>query len=213
MRNRILGGRQAIFAARDANSKYGVEVSTTLYGQLQEVRLRTIESVDRVYQLRDTFAKWETGETGRLYEQLQQVQSQFIASVDRLNSNRQEVTRGEMGQRDTLLQQLQTALSGLLSGKERYATLLLQTTSTLADHRHKAIMERMNTAVQRLEGWKLIADQNRQLLAYQLDERNKLLIGLYSFVERREDVAPEWKDMAQMIAGLGDSGGGWLSPS
>jgi hypothetical protein len=50
-------------------------------------------------------------------------------------------------------------------------------------------------------------------MAYQLDERNKLLIGLYSFVERREDIGPEWKDMTQIIAGLGDSAGGWLSPS
>jgi len=50
-------------------------------------------------------------------------------------------------------------------------------------------------------------------MAYQLDERNKLLIGLYSFVERREDAAPEWRDMSTMIAGLGDSGGGWLSPN
>jgi hypothetical protein len=50
-------------------------------------------------------------------------------------------------------------------------------------------------------------------MAYQIDERNKLLIGLYSFVERREDVAPEWKDMASMIAGLADAGGGWLTPN
>jgi len=125
---------------------------------------------------------------------------------------RQDVTRSEISQRDQLLQQIQSALGGLLSGKERYATLLMQASSTLSDHRHKAIMERMNTAVQRLDGLKMTHEQNRALMAYQLDERNKLLVGLYSFVERREDAAPEWKDMSSMIAGLGDSGGGWLTP-
>ncbi len=84
--------------------------------------------------------------------------------------------------------------------------------SGLSDHTHRAIVERMNTAVARLEGWRGIADENRKLMAYQLDERNKLLIGLYSFVERREDIAPEWKDMASMIAGLADSAGGWVQP-
>ena len=49
-------------------------------------------------------------------------------------------------------------------------------------------------------------------MQYQLDERNKLLIGLYAFVERREDVAPQWHEMAQMIAGLSDSAGGWITP-
>lgn len=35
-------------------------------------------------------------------------------------------------------------------------------------------------------------------MAYQLDERNKLLIGLYSFVERREDEGPTWNDGARV---------------
>lgn len=211
-RSRILAGKQAIFAAKDTNRKYGIEVKNSLYGQLQEIRQRIIESQDRIYQLRDVFAKWKNGETNRLYEQLVQIQGQHIAAIDRQNAARQDVTRVEMSQRDQLLQQIQQALNALLSGKERYATLLLQNASTLSDHKHRAIAERMQTAVQRLQGWKSIADENRQLMAYQLDERNKLLVGLYSFVERREDIPPEWKDMAQMIAGLGDSGGGWLTP-
>ena len=88
----------------------------------------------------------------------------------------------------------------------------MQNASTLAEHKHKAIAEMMNNATKRLEGWKDVADENRKLMIYQLDERNKLLIGLYSFVERRDDIGPEWKDMASMIAGLGDSAGGWIQP-
>jgi len=100
----------------------------------------------------------------------------------------------------------------LIQGKDRYASALMQVSSNLAEHKHKAIVERMNTTAARLDGLRMTHDQNRALMAYQLDERNKLLIGLYSFVERREDAAPEWKDMSTMIASLGDSGNSWMTP-
>jgi hypothetical protein len=210
-RNRTLSGKQAIFAARDANGRLGIEVQSRLYSQLQDVRQRTIEASDRIYQLRDAFAKWENGETHRLYEQLQQVEQLFVECIQRQLAAKQEVTRTEISERDTLLQQLQTALTGLLGGKERFSTLLLANANTLAEHKHRAIVERMNTATKRLEGWKSIADENRQLMAYQLDQRNQLLIGLYSFVERREDIGPVWSDQADIIARLGDTGG-WITP-
>lgn len=212
MRNRVLAGKQAIFSAKDATERLGIEVQTRLYGQLQDVRMKIIESADRIYQLRDVYAKFSTAEEHTLYGQLQQVKQQFIDAVEKQLAAKQNVTRAEMAQRDILLQQLQTSLTGILGGKERFSTLLTQNSNALSEHKHRAVVERMNTAVQRLEGWKSIAEQNRQLLAYQLDERNKLIISLYSFVERRTDQAPEWKDQAAMIAGLGDSAGGWLTP-
>ena len=212
IRNRTLSGKQAIFSARDAAERLGIEVKSQLYTQIQDVRQRTLDALDRIYQLRDVYAKWSTTETHRLYEQLQQVEQLFVEAAQRQHAAKQEVTRGEMSQRDILLQQLQTALTGLLGGKERFSQLLMQNANTLAEHKHRAIVERMNTATQRLEGWKSVADDNRKLMSYMLDERNKLLIGLYSFVERREDVGPEFSDMARLIAGVGDSGGGWIQP-
>lgn len=210
--NRVLSGKQAIFAAKDASERLGIEVQSRLYAQLQDVRLKVIESSDRIYQLRDVYAKWANGETHRTYEQLQQVKQQFVEAVERQHAAKQNVTRTEMSQRDVLLQQLQAALTGLLGGKERFSSLLTQNSNALAEHKHRAIVERMSTATQRLDGWKSVAADNRALMAYQLDERNKLLVGLYSFVERREDISPEWKDMSTMIASLGDSGGGWITP-
>ena len=212
IRNRTLSGKQAIFAARDANERLAIEVKSQLYTQLQDVRQKTIDASDRVYQLRDVYAKWANTETHRTYEQLQQIEQLFVDCIQRQLAAKQDVTRGEMSQRDILLQQLQSALTALLGGKERFSTLLLQNASTLSEHKHKAIIERMNTATKRLEGWKSVADDNRRLLSYQLDERNKLLIGIYSFVERREDIGPLWADQARMIASLGDSGGGWVTP-
>lgn len=211
--NRILAGRQVVFAAKDANLKFGTELKSNLYAKLQEVRQRTIESLDRVYQLRDVFAKWGTEEANRRYERLQQIESQYLDAEQRQLAASQDVTKTEIGERHTLLNQLQTALNALMSGKERFAVLLMQNANTLAEHKHRAIAEMVNAKVQRLEGWKGVAAENMRLMTYQLDERNKLLMAIYAFVERRQDIGPEWNDMAKMIAGLGDSGGGWLTPN
>lgn len=211
-RGRVLAGKQTIYALKDANEKFGIETNTVLYAGLQDVKQRTIGSIERIQQLQDIFAKWENTETNRRYDQLQQIEAQFLDAIDKHYASRMDVNRGEVSQRDTLLSQLQSALTSVISGKERYSSLLLQNASQLAEHKHRAIAERMNTAIQRLDGWKSIAEQNRQLMAYQLDERNKLLIGLYSFIERRDDISPEWAEMTKMIAGLSDSGGGWITP-
>jgi hypothetical protein len=211
--SRILAGRQAVFAAKDANSKYGIEISSNLYAKLQDIKQRTIDSVDRIYQLRDVFAKWETEETNRRYERIQQIEAQYLEGIQRQYLARQDISKIEISERNVLLAQLQAALTALMSGKERYAVLLMQNANTLAEHKHRAIAEMVNTKVQRLEGWKSVAAENMRLMTYQLDERNKLLMAVYAFVERREDIGPQWNDMAKMIAGLGDSGGGWLTPN
>ena len=143
---------------------------------------------------------------------LQETRNRIIAGKQAILAARDAYARLGIEVNSTLLQQMQAALTGVLGGKERFSTLLMQNANVLSEHKHRAIVERMNTAIQRLDGWKSVAADNRQLMAYQLDERNKLLVGLYSFVERRDDIAPEWKDMATMIASLGDSGGGWVTP-
>lgn len=79
-------------------------------------------------------------------------------------------------------------------------------------YKHRIITDLMNTKVARLSGLDKTHSDNQRLLAYQLDERNKLLIGLYSFVERREDVAPPFQNLVEICTGLGDAGGGWVTP-
>jgi hypothetical protein len=51
-----------------------------------------------------------------------------------------------------------------------------------------------------------LTNRKQEFLKYQLDERNKILIGLFSFVEKREDSYPGLGSMAQVTASLGESG-------
>ncbi len=120
-----------------------------------------------------------------------------------------DITERNHRDRDEQLQKHYDSLAREQLGNEH---LLWNQRVQLSEQANQAIVQRMNTSVARLDGWKSVAADNQKLMAYQLDVRNQLLIGLYSFVERREDIAPEWKDMSQMIANLGDSGTAWVTP-
>ena len=212
MRDRTLAGKVNLYQFRDAYDRLSIDVQTRLHEVGQSMRKLLVDEAARLAQLSQSILQWKGDQRGRLMEQLQQIEGQHLAGIDKQHTAQQDVSRIAVSTRDTLLQQLQDAVKGFLAGKERYAASLMQNASTLADHKHKAIAELMNTSVARLEGWKTIADQNRTLMAMQLDERNKLLVGLYSFCERREDEGPSWADMTKTIAGLADSAGGWLAP-
>jgi len=82
----------------------------------------------------------------------------------------------------------------------------------LSEIRHRGIAEKSSQAAARLEGLKSMYDECARLMTYQLDERNKILVGMYGFVERRDDVAPNFEMLVQLATGLGDSGGGWVTP-
>lgn len=183
-----------------------------LYQQQFGMRSRMMDAEVQLHSVRQEVLRYQASLISGTFELLQNVRNRVIAGKQAILAAREANARLGIEVNSTLLQQLQTALTGVLGGKERFSNLLMQIANTLSEHKHRAIAERMNTAVQKLDGWKSVADENRKLMAMQLDERNKLLIGLYSFVERREDIGPTWNDSAKMIAALGDSGGGWITP-
>lgn len=180
-----------------------------LYQQQFGMRGRMLDGQNQLHSVRQEVLRYQASLITGTYELLQNIRNRILAGKQAILAARDANVRLGIEVNSTLLQQLQTAFSGVLGGKERFATLLMQNASTLADLKHKVIAEKMNTAVKRLEGWKSVAAENRQLMAYQLDERNKLLIGLYSFVERREDIAPSFGDLTKMIAMAGDN---WVTP-
>jgi hypothetical protein len=70
----------------------------------------------------------------------------------------------------------------------------------------------MQARMGRLQGRMDIRDREEKLMAYQLDTRNNLAVGLFGFVERREDSYPDMAEITKLVAGLGDAGGGWVVP-
>jgi hypothetical protein len=212
VRDRSMAGKQALYALRDANSRLKIEVQNTLYAAGQDMRRGLIEQAGRLQQLQQAVTQYTSGQRDKLLEQIQSVVTQDMAGLDRQHALQQTISGAAMAARNTLLQQLQDAEKGFMTGKERYAALTMQNASTLAEHRHKMIVERMNEVMTRQDGAQKKHDEDMKLMAYQLDTRNQLLIGFYGFVERREDVGPSIEDLARIATSLGDSSSGWIQP-
>ena len=144
-------------------------------------------------------------------------QNEEIAQLnDRLN-------REKLANEHTLYGQLAEVRKATLTGKERSYTLgqdllryriatTLGNAQAIVQHRYKVIADLMTINVRRLEGLDKTHQDGMKLMAYQLDERNKLIVGIYGFVERRTDVGPSIEDLAKIATSLGDAGGGWLTP-
>jgi hypothetical protein len=89
---------------------------------------------------------------------------------------------------------------------------------TLAGHEgkrsdvHREIAGLMGSYTARLQASASKHAEDMQLMMRQLQVRNELLVGLYGFVERRDDVVPEFSQLVSIATGLGDAGGGWVTP-
>ena len=130
---------------------------------------------------------------------------EIVSLKDRLN-------REKLDNEHKLYAQLVDMKTQLATSKERYSTMTMARTTARSEDRHRAIIEKMNEANMRLAGLQGKHEENMKLLAYQLDERNKLLIGIYGFVERREDRGPEFQELTRLLTSLSDAGGGWVTP-
>jgi hypothetical protein len=82
----------------------------------------------------------------------------------------------------------------------------------IIDGTNAIVSVKMQQASTELAGLQAKNEECIRITQYQLDERNKLHIGLYGVVERRDDVYPSFQELTQLIVGVGDSGGGWVSP-
>jgi hypothetical protein len=158
-----------------------------IYEQQQSVRDRTLSGKDRLYgQQTEMRGRMLEGKE-RLYDRKQSMRDRTLAGKDRLYSLKQELVRYRIAQ-------------------------ILENAEAELRHKHQAIAELMTVYNARLNGEQTTHELNQRLMAYQLDERNKALVGLFGFVERREDVGPSIDDMARICTSLGDAGGGWISP-
>lgn len=203
---------EQITALNDRLMREKLENQHSLYGQQVAMRDRKLNGVDRLQTLRQSVTQWHTSQRDILFAQRQQIQAQHLAGIDKQNASSQDVSRVAMSERERLLGFLQDAVNGVVSGKGTYSQMTVQHGSTLAEHKHRAIAEKMNESVQRLASLQLTHEECLRLMQYQLDERNKILVGLYGFVERRDDVPPNFEALVKIAVGLGDAGGGWVTP-
>jgi hypothetical protein len=179
---------EAITALNDRLNRERWENQHRLYEQQQQkVRGVTLDGKDRLYQHQVAMRGQKMQGEDRMYERQVAMRGRSLDAKHLLHGVRQEVVRIRVAQ-------------------------MTQNAQMEVESRHRAIAELMQTAAARLEGMQRQQDDGMKLMAYQLNERNNMLVGIYGFVERREDIGPKFEHLAEVCTSLGDAGGAWLTP-
>ena len=123
-----------------------------------------------------------------------------------------QLAREKLENEHKLYAQEMDMLGMVMDGKLKNASTQFQYGQYLVEVRSKCALTVMEARMKRIQGSMEVRDREDRLMAYQLDERNKLMVGMFGFMERRSDDGPRIEDMTRLICGLGDSGGGWVTP-
>jgi hypothetical protein len=138
-----------------------------------------------------------------------QIETQRSRELTDLNDR---LNREKLQNEHSLWQELVQIREQVLSGRLRYNDAVQRRTGFLVDTKHRLVMALMQARFEKANARLGIRDREEKLMAYQLDTRNNLSVALFGFKERREDTYPDQNAITKLVAGLGDSGGGWVTP-
>ncbi len=145
-----------------------------------------------------------------VYTQMQvQIERERNEAIAKLND---QLNREKLDNEHKLYSEEMATNGAELDGRARYTAIQLQRGQFLTDTRRQLALMRMQARLQRIQARLDIRDREDKLMAYQLDTRNNLIVGLFGFIERREDAYPSMESITKLVAGLGDAGGGWVTP-
>ena len=129
-----------------------------------------------------------------------------------LSSLNDRLNREKLQNEHSLYGQLVSMKQALMNGRIQYNEATMRKSGFLVDTKHRLIMAIMQGKMQLANSRLEVRDREEKLMAYQLDTRNNLVIGMYGVIERRTDSYPSMESLTKLVAGLGDSGGGWIQP-
>ena len=94
----------------------------------------------------------------------------------------------------------------LLGSRERYYQLLLKDIDWKSSRRAELYQGLMEVRLKQFELRHRTCGRDMELMRYYLDERNKLVVSLFQFMEDRTDSYPDMGTFAQLTAAMGEAG-------
>ena len=192
---------------------YQTEAQNRVETFVQEVRKLLADGTDRLYQLTSAL---RSGRLDDLHKAYAEVTAELGSLIDGTKMAMAANVQNQESQRtayDRLMAQAQDAVKATNDGRNDYNKMKLANAEFLAEQRHKLAAQQLQRYILQLNQHTVIHDHEMDLMRYQIDTENNLLIGLFGFVERREDSYPDLDKMTQLAVALGDAGGTqWLQP-
>jgi hypothetical protein len=211
-RARMTSIRDSLIGLRDSFYKVKIEVLAGVNSKKIAIEEKIADAKDRLYALRSALLRWKGDNRFKLEAEVNALRNATADKATKTFSGRLDAYRTEIEALSRMISQCQEAVAANVQGQERSVAMTMQNAQFLAELRYKLAVAKMEARVKYMEGVLTKQEKEGQLLKYQLDTQNNLLIGLFGFVEKREDEPPTMENLIQLCTGLGDAGGGWVTP-
>jgi hypothetical protein len=180
-----------------------------LYDQLRAMRGGVMEGLDRILKLRGDLAQWRVAVESGLENELTAARLKIVEGIERRFGVGWDIDKARMEQRAQrfgLQRETLTTRGAVTDAQAKHIGARAQVMNSLAAFNMELTMKSVQNAL----------DKNRQemdLIQYQVNTTNNLIVGLFAFQEKRFDNYPSMDVLAQLCMALGDSAAtSWVSP-
>jgi hypothetical protein len=194
---------------KDARSGYiatAAGVREKVFGWGQQAKQAVLAGKDQIYQFRQAIAVLKQGNRVRFAESLNQVRMQSVQLYGQELAARNAVDAFAAAAREKIMTLLNGYIAQHAEGVAQYAQMTLQSGQFLDQVRQRAAAMAMETRYKFCAGLSDVNAAQQNLIRYQLDTRNNLAVGLFSFMERRTDEYVDFPHITQLIVDLAASG-------
>ena len=168
---------------------------------------------DRIYQVRNAITRWKTDSEFKQADALRAIRSARLDVFSKTLAASLDVEKTAAVARESIVNKLNAYIAEHASGVARYADMTVRNGQFLAGVRDRATAQAIETRFRYATGLDHANAAQQRLLAYQLDTRNGLAVGMFGMMERREDSYPDISAMGQVASALGDAGAtSWVQP-
>jgi hypothetical protein len=204
---------EQITALNDRLARERAENEHKLYEQQQVMRVRTMEALDRVQQLRQALSQWLNENESRLESERLAVRSKILEGIDRERGAGDDSIRLQSELGDRLLAQAQESVQRAAQGNQMAGALQLQAGEFHTNAIIRLCAAQAEAKWKKAQGRMDVRGVEEQLMRYQVDTQNNLVVGLSGIIERRTDSYPDLTEVFKFASTLGDAGSTqWVTP-
>lgn len=132
--------------------------------------------------------------------------------TEALNKWNDTLSREKIDHEHKLFAELMDTKRAEIAGRTTFSAAMLQKGQFVISSRNQLISMLLQGRMEKANARLGVRDREEKAMMFQIDKYNETVIGLHAMQERREDVGPDIASIGKLVAGIADSGGGWLSP-
>lgn len=123
-----------------------------------------------------------------------------------------QLSREKIDHEHKLFAELMDTKRAEIAGRTTFSAAMLQKGQFVISSRNQLISMLLQGRMEKANALLGVRDREEKAMMFQIDKYNETVVALHAMQERREDVGPDIASIGKLVAGIADSGGGWISP-